>query len=69
MIRPIILFEMVKEGISKSGPPGYQTDMPAFGTMLSDADIRASLAYIQSTRPQEVRRRHDALERASVDSR
>jgi mono/diheme cytochrome c family protein len=61
-----VLFEMVKEGIGKNGPPGYQTDMPAFGATLSDADIRASLAYIKSTWPQEVRRRHDALERASA---
>jgi mono/diheme cytochrome c family protein len=64
-----VLFEMVKEGIGKNGPPGYLTDMPAFGATLSDADIRASLAYIKSTWPQEIRRRHDVLERASRDSR
>jgi mono/diheme cytochrome c family protein len=29
-------------------PPGYQSDMPAFGSILSDDQIRAVLAYIES---------------------
>lgn len=64
-----VLFELVKDGVAKNAPPGYQTDMPAFGATLSDAEIHASIAYIKSTWPEEVRRRHDALERASLDSR
>ncbi len=36
-------------------PDGYQSDMPAFAGVLGDDDIRAVLAYIQSTWPFEVR--------------
>jgi mono/diheme cytochrome c family protein len=44
-----ILFGIVKHGLAPPyGPPGYQSDMPAFGTVLSDADIWSVLAYIKS---------------------
>ncbi|MBA4741694.1 MAG: cytochrome c [Azoarcus sp.] len=33
----------------KYAPPGYESDMPAFGGVLDDAEIRAVLAYIKST--------------------
>jgi mono/diheme cytochrome c family protein len=45
----------VKRGIGPHAPPGYQSDMPAFGERLSDADIAAVLAYIKSAWPQETR--------------
>jgi mono/diheme cytochrome c family protein len=41
-------------GITKFGlappyaPPGYASDMPAFGSVLTDAQIRDVLAYIKS---------------------
>jgi len=44
----------VLAGITKLGltppyaPPGYQSDMPAFGSLLTDAQIRDVLAYIKS---------------------
>lgn len=31
--------------------PGYESDMPAFEGILTDAEIRATLAYIKSTWP------------------
>lgn len=41
--------------ITKEGPgaivPGYQTDMPGFAGVLSDAEIIAVLDYIKSTWP------------------
>ena len=45
-----VLFGITKQGLvpGKSAPPGYQSDMPAFGGTLSDAEIRAVLAFIQS---------------------
>ena len=44
------LFAMTKYGPAKLiGNPDYQTDMPGFDGVLSDADIRAVLAYIKST--------------------
>lgn len=53
-----LLFGMTKEGIvpGKYAPPGYQSDMPAFGGKLSDDDIWAVLAYIKSRWPTEIRR-------------
>jgi mono/diheme cytochrome c family protein len=32
----------------KYAPPGYQSDMPEFGSALSDDEIWAVLAYIAS---------------------
>ncbi len=36
--------------------------MPAFGGTLSDEEIRAVLAYIHSTWPDDVKRRYATLE-------
>src|SRR5712691_3711033 len=44
-----VLFAIVKKGlVPPYAPAGYESDMPAFGTVLSDEDIRAVLAYIES---------------------
>jgi mono/diheme cytochrome c family protein len=56
-----VLFEITKQGISPFAPPGYESDMAAFGGVLSDADIWAVLAFIKSSWPEEIRRRHTAL--------
>lgn len=49
------LFAMTRDGIVPPlAPPGYESDMPAFAAVLSDDEIRAVLAYIQSTWPEEV---------------
>lgn len=58
------LFGIVKDGVEQYAPPGYRSDMPAFGGTLSDGEIRAVLAYIRSTWPEEVQRMHQARERA-----
>lgn len=50
-----ILFGIVKYGIVPPyGPPGYQSDMPAFGGKLSDDEIRATLAFIESRWPPKI---------------
>lgn len=53
-----VLFGITRHGLipGKYAPPGYQSDMPAYGGTLSDADIWAVLAYIKSSWPQEIRR-------------
>lgn len=53
-----VLFDLVKNGLvpGRTAPPGYQSDMPAFGGTLSDAQIVAVLAYIKSTWPSDVLR-------------
>ena len=58
------LFGIVKDGVEPYAPPGYQSDMPGFDGTLSDGEIRAVLAYIRSTWPEDVQRRHQARERA-----
>ena len=53
-----LLFGMTRDGLvpGKYAPPGYESDMPAFGGTLSDDDIWAVLAYIKSRWPNEIRR-------------
>jgi mono/diheme cytochrome c family protein len=46
-----VLFEVTKYGLAKHAPPGYQSDMPAFESRLSDEDIVAVLAFIKSRWP------------------
>lgn len=59
------LFKITKQGIAAFAPPGYSSDMPAFGAKLSDADIWAVLAFIKSSWPEEIRRRHAAMSERS----
>lgn len=51
-----LLIDLVKNGLvpGKTAPSGYESDMPAFGQSLSDANIVAVLAYIKSSWPPEV---------------
>ncbi len=57
-----VLFDIVKNGLvpGVTAPAGYQSDMPAYRDLLSDEEIRASLAYIKSRWPkkaQEIQRK------------
>lgn len=61
-----VLFGIVKHGLAAFAPAGYETDMPAYAARLSDAQIWAVLAWIRSTWPDEVRRRHDEIERRNL---
>lgn len=51
-----MLVGMVKNGLvpGKTAPPGYESDMPAYGTILSDEEIIAVLTYIKSSWPPKV---------------
>ena len=51
----LVLFDITKRGGQASSPAGYKNNMPAFGGALSDAEIWASLAYIKSQWPPEIR--------------
>lgn len=57
------LFAITKHGMSRFAPADYKTAMPSFIGRLSDRDIRAVIAYIKSTWPEDIRRRQDALNR------
>jgi mono/diheme cytochrome c family protein len=52
-----VLFGITKHGpVPPYAPAGYQSDMPAFAGKLSDDEIRAVLAYIESHWSDEVKR-------------
>ncbi len=53
------LFELTKRGPGAI-VSGYASDMPAFGDVLNDAEIRAVLLFIKSTWPPEIRARQSA---------
>jgi mono/diheme cytochrome c family protein len=56
------LFDMVKNGTAGI-MPGYETDMPAYKDILTDADIWAALSFIESTWPPDIRERQRRLNR------
>ncbi len=59
-----LLFKITKLGVAEAANlEDYRTRMPAFGGMLSDADIIAALSYIKSRWPEDMRLRHDQLNR------
>lgn len=51
-----VLFDIVKNGLvpGRTAPDGYQSDMPAYAQVLSDAEVDAVLAYIKSTWPADI---------------
>ena len=52
-----VLFGITKHGmVPPYAPPGYESDMPAFGGKLTDDEMRAALAYIASRWSGEVRK-------------
>lgn len=57
--------------ITKEGPtailPGYESDMPGFGAVLSDAEIRAVLDYIKGTWPERQRAQQAARSKAPAN--
>jgi len=61
------LFRITKLGPA-AYPAGHDTDMPAFGDRLGDADIAAILAFIKSTWPAEIRARHERLNAARANA-
>lgn len=60
-----MLFGMTKLGLipGKFAPPKYESDMPAFGGVLSDDEIWAVLAYIKSSWPREIRKAQHEMTR------
>jgi mono/diheme cytochrome c family protein len=50
-----VLFRITKEGPATVVGGSYQSDMPGFGDVLRDDEIRAVLAFIKSTWPERER--------------
>lgn len=57
------LFDLTKRGPAAVVGGNYESDMPGFANVLSDAEIVAVLSYIKSTWPESIRARHDDLNR------
>ena len=60
-----VLFRIVREGTAAVVGGGYESDMPGFADVLSDADIRAVLDYIKSTWPERERRYQERVSEAN----
>ena len=57
------LFAITKHGTAAIVAGDYKTDMRGFDYELTDAQIKAVLAYIKSSWPAEVQERHNAMSR------
>ena len=56
------LFQITKIGLNPPvAPAGYESDMPAFGTLLTDEQIWAVLAFIKSRWPEKIRARQSSF--------
>ncbi|PKP84708.1 MAG: cytochrome C [Alphaproteobacteria bacterium HGW-Alphaproteobacteria-2] len=60
-----VLFLIVREGTAAVVGNGYESDMPGFADVLSDAEIRAVLAYIKSTWPERERSYQESVSQAN----
>ena len=57
-----VLFDITKLGVAKAANlKNYESSMPAYEGVLSDDEIVAVLSYIKSSWPEEMRNRHDEL--------
>ena len=61
-----LLVDLTAKGAAALVGTGYQSDMPGFAGTLSAEDIIAVLSFIKSRWPEEVRRRHDELNRQAA---
>ena len=60
------LFRITKYGVKPPlAPPGYESDMPAFDGVLTDAEIWVVLAYIKSLWPTKSRTYQVKIDRLS----
>ncbi|MBI1234362.1 MULTISPECIES: c-type cytochrome [Hyphobacterium] len=56
------LFNITKFGTAAFASEGYETDMAGFGDVMSDAEIIATLAFIKSQWPEEIREMQSGIE-------
>jgi mono/diheme cytochrome c family protein len=61
-----VLFRITKLGVAKAANlKDYDSAMPAYEGVLTDAQIVAVLSFIKAQWPPEIRRRHDELNEAA----
>jgi len=61
-----ILFAITKFGpAAVIGDPSYPSDMPAYEDILTDEEIIAVLSFIKSRWPENIKDRHDQIQKAA----
>lgn len=61
-----VLFRITKLGVAKAANlQGYDSAMPAYEGVLTDAEIVAVLSWIKSRWPGDIRRQHDEVNAAA----
>ena len=62
-----VLFDITKLGVVRAANlQDYQSAMPAYEGVLTDDEIIAVLSFIKSTWPDDIRQRHDELNRVHI---
>lgn len=65
-----VLFDITKYGVAKAANlKDYDSAMPPYEGVLSDAEITAVLSWIKSRWPAEIRRQHDEVNQAAAANR
>jgi len=63
-----VLFRIIKDGPAAVVGGGYRSDMPGFGNVMSDDEIRAVLAFIKSSWPEQERRYQAEMSRREQEA-
>jgi len=63
-----ILIQITREGPATVAGNGYESDMPGFGGILSDAEIRRIIAFIKTSWPERQRQQQEQISRPSSDA-
>ena len=64
------LFALTKHGVAKvANLKDYQSNMPVYEGVLSDAEIVAVLSWIKSQWPAQIQARHDRINQAARENR
>lgn len=65
-----VLFGITKYGLAEfSGLKGYESAMPIYKDVLSDAEIIAILSFIKSRWPENLQARHDEMNEKAVPNK
>lgn len=62
-----VLFRITKYGVAKSaGLQSYESSMPTYDGVLTDAEIVAVLSWIKAQWPPHIRAKHDSINQAAA---
>lgn len=65
-----VLFRITKHGVARAANlKDYQSAMPAYEGVLTDAEIIAVLSWIKSQWPKDIRAQHDLVNEAAMENR